>query len=149
MNNQLNTVADFFQVLISPRVLGSILFLGTYAAMSSAMASHKPLRAEITTFKGKDVTSALKEGFERTFTISDVTGGYSSKKAKKIEVVLYAVEVEDVMHLISKADPTAFVVTFPVDKVYAQFKSAQSKAEKAIDKHREQRKVKKQTAKKK
>lgn len=145
IDGKLTTVDGFFDTMVSPRILGSILFLGVYSTLMSSMASHKPVKVEITSFNGPKISEALNERFQRTHSITEITGGYSKRKAKRIEMVLYRAEMEDLLNIVSESDDKAFIITTSVDGIYAQFESVKTKSEKAIDAHRKNLSSKKKT----
>ena len=141
MSGSIHSATDFWNVLISPRMLGTILFLASYSLIGNLTSRDKQLRVEINSKHSKQVAEWINSSdFPRSFTIRNVIGGYSEEQRQIIDIIMYKSELNDFLKAINEIDDYAFITTSPIEDIYGNFKKISSnKYEKAIEAHRMKR----------
>ena len=141
MAGTIHTATDFWNVLISPRMLGTILFLVSYSLIGNLTSKDKQLRVEINSKHSGQVAEWINSSdFPRSFTIRNVIGGYSKEERQIIDIIMFKSELNDFLKAINEIDEYAFITTSPIEDIYGNFKKISSnKYEKAIEEHRMRR----------
>ncbi len=80
----------------------------------------KALTAQIISQKYDAINEDIIKRLERTSTITDVTGGYSKEKKKMLLVTFSLRQYSELLNIINRHDPTAFVTVHRAHEIYGE-----------------------------
>lgn len=111
------------QTFFSIRFLGTILFLGTFSiAVNYIYPSLKRFQVSVNSTQLNNLKKELKEiNFHRTYTIYEITGGFSNKKRNIISFIINSEELYDLLDIIFRVDSEAFVDVKSIKRIYGLF----------------------------
>lgn len=119
-------VIDALTVTLGAFVIGDIVLtlLGILSAFITAIMIDKvflggrvALSAHIITDKYEEINSLVIERLDRTTTVVDAMGGYSSENKKLLMVSITVSQYAELLAIVGKTDPRAFVVIHQVHEI--------------------------------
>lgn len=116
------TIITLSALISVENVLYTIVRLVIYIKTVEVMYQiYNTIRVEIITVKPLEIREELLRNFYHGMTMYEVTGGYSMKSRKVIEVFVSSYEVPRYTQIIKQIDPEAFIVTSKVRLVRGNY----------------------------
>ncbi|WP_083748439.1 YitT family protein [[Mycoplasma] mobile] len=114
---------DFFGI----RTLGTILYIIVSSSLLGALyPKYSKIQLTIHSEKYEDILQLFKKiNYWHGYTISDIEGGYTNKKGKKIETVILLLEVNRIKNLIQEVDPKVWISIKKVKDSVGTFNSSE------------------------
>ncbi|BDV02561.1 MAG: membrane protein [Candidatus Hepatoplasma vulgare] len=111
------------QVLFAPEILGSLLFIITYAFLVGYIypTSRKYL-VEINSKKVQLISAKLIEmNYHRGHSIEEVFGGYTKEKRLILKILINSEEFQDIVKIVKSVDEDAFLYATQAKYAYSKF----------------------------
>ena len=91
--------------------------------IDAVYTQHQKLQVTIVTEQPHAIIDGIQEKMHRGITIfHDVEGAYSHNEKKVLITVIDRYDMYDVLHIVKKSDPYAFMSVTEVERVYGSFK---------------------------